>query len=159
MKRVNAILGHPLFLQRLGRLEELEADRPFCRHDLAHLLDVARLMWIAALEEGRALDRERIYAAALLHDIGRADQIERGVPHEEAGAQLAAQILPEAGFSPDELADVLDAIRAHRGGTGARSELGDLLYRADKAGRPCWRCAAREMCNWPEEKKNAGITR
>ena len=49
MKRINAIMRHPLFVQQLTLLEELEAQRPFCRHDLTHLLDVARLMWIDVL--------------------------------------------------------------------------------------------------------------
>ena len=75
MKRVNAILRHPLFEQKLRLLDELEAERIFCRHDLTHLMDVARLMWIDVLEKGLGIDRELVYAAALLHDLGRADQI------------------------------------------------------------------------------------
>lgn len=159
MRRVNAILRHPAFAERLNRLEVLEEERRFCRHDLTHLLDVARLMWIEVLESGAQFDRELVYAAALLHDIGRADQMERGVPHEEAGARLAARILPEAGFAPEEVSEVLEAIRSHRGGSGERRDLAALLYRADKASRSCWRCAARGDCNWPEDRKNAGIAR
>lgn len=161
MNRVNAILHHPLFVSRLERLEQLEANRSFCRHGLDHLLDVARLMWIASLEEGLGLDREVVYAAALLHDIGRGDQLERGVPHEEAGAALAAELLPQAGFSEEEAQEIRSAIQFHRGSGGARerSPLGALLYRADKQCRPCWRCKARKACNWPEERKNTGITR
>ena len=52
MKRVDAILRHPLFEEKLHLLDELEAERAFCRHDLTHLLDVARLMWIDVLERG-----------------------------------------------------------------------------------------------------------
>ena len=161
MKRINAILRHPLFVQQLTLLEELEAQRPFCRHDLTHLLDVARLMWIVVLEQGLALDRETVYAAALLHDIGRAEQIRRGIPHEDAGAMLAEKILPDAGFDAEETEAVIAAIRCHRGGApeNARAQLGELLYRADKACRLCWRCGVREACNWPEERKNAGIAR
>ena len=36
--------------------------------------NVARLMYIYALEEHLELPKELIYAAALLHDIGRAQQ-------------------------------------------------------------------------------------
>ena len=161
MKRINAILRHPLFVQQLTLLEELEAQRPFCRHDLTHLLDVARLMWIDVLEQGLALDRETVYAAALLHDIGRAEQIRRGIPHEQASAALAESILPDAGFSAEETEAVIAAIRSHRGSApeNARAQLGELLYRADKACRLCWCCGVREACNWPEERKNAGIAR
>ena len=161
MKRVNAILRHPLFEEKLRLLDELEAERVFCRHDLTHLLDVARLMWIDVLERGLAIDRDAVYAAALLHDLGRAEQIQRGIPHEQASAALAESILPDAGFTAEEIAAVIAAIRSHRGSASAdaRAQLGEILYRADKACRLCWRCDAREACNWPEERKNAGIAR
>lgn len=158
MKRVNAIVHHPVFAARLKRLEELEAERVFCRHDLTHLLDVARLMWIDVLEGQLPLDREVVYAAALLHDIGRTDQIEHGIPHDQAGAELAARILPEAGFSPEEAGQILQAIRGHRA-DGSEDILGKLLYRSDKASRACWCCGAKGECNWSEEKKNWDLTR
>ena len=82
MKRVDAILRHPLFEEKLRLLDELEAERAFCRHDLTHLMDVARLMWIDVLEQGLAIDRDVVYAAALLHDLGRVEQIQHGIPHE-----------------------------------------------------------------------------
>ena len=161
MKRINAILRHPLFVQQLTLLEEVEAQRPFCRHDLTHLLDVARLMWIDVLEQGLDMDRDVVYAAALLHDLGRTEQIQNGVPHEQASAFLAEKILPDAGFTAEETKTVIAAIRGHRGSTpaDARETLGEILYRADKACRLCWRCDARAACNWPEERKNAGIAR
>ena len=161
MRRINAILRHPLFEGTLDLLCGLEAERAFCRHDLTHLLDVARLMWIEVLEQGLALDRDAVYAAALLHDLGRAEQMQRGIPHEQASAALAEKILPDAGFDADETKAVIAAIRGHRGSApaDARNALGEILYRADKACRLCWRCDAREACNWPEERKNAGVAR
>ena len=161
MKRVNAILRHPLFAEKLRLLNELEAERIFCRHDLTHLLDVARLMWIDVLEQGLDMDRDVVYAAALLHDLGRTEQIQNGVPHEQASAFLAEKILPDAGFTAEETKTVIAAIRCHRGSapSDAREMLGEILYGADKACRLCWRCGARAACNWPEERKNAGIAR
>ena len=161
MKRVNAILRHPLFAEKLRLLDTLEAERAFCRHDLTHLLDVARLMWIDVLERGLEIDRDVVYAAALLHDLGRAEQMQSGIPHEDAGAMLAEKILPDAGFDAEETEAVIAAIRSHRGSApeNARAQLGELLYRADKACRLCWCCGVREACNWPEERKNAGIAR
>ena len=38
---------------------------------MVHFLDVARIGTIIALEEGLKIDREWIYAAALLHDCGK----------------------------------------------------------------------------------------
>lgn len=52
MPRVDALVCHPRFARDLAHLEELERDRPWCRHGLSHLLDVARIMWIAVLEHG-----------------------------------------------------------------------------------------------------------
>ena len=158
MKTVNAILRHPVFSEHLARLEALEETRIFCRHGLPHLLDVARMMWIAALERQLPLSRDVVYAAALLHDLGRVEQIEEGLPHHQASAALAARILPEAGFSEGEIAQIQDAITSHRSDGGDHT-LGQLLYWADKKSRDCWVCDAKEACNWPHEKKNWGITR
>ena len=158
MDRVNAILEHPVFSEHLTRLETLEQTRIFCRHDLSHLLDVARMMWIAALEGQLPLNREVVYAAALLHDLGRVEQLQKGTPHDQASAELARQLLPEAGFCAEEIRQIQDAILAHRA-DGGENALGRLLYRADKRCRRCWQCGARDACNWPDEKKNWEITR
>ena len=46
MKRVNAILHHPLYRRCYGRLEELERERIFCCHQMPHLLSVAGIAYI-----------------------------------------------------------------------------------------------------------------
>ena len=158
MDRVNEIMRHPVFSEHLTRLETLEQTRYFCRHGLPHLLDVARMMWIAALERQLPLSREMVYATALLHDLGRVEQIEEGIPHHQASAQLAARILPDAGFGKEEIARIQDAIASHRS-DGGENILGQLLYWADKKSRACWMCPAKDDCNWPDEKKNWEITR
>lgn len=158
MDRVNEILRHPVFSEHLTRLDTLEQTRYFCRHGLPHLLDVARMMWIAALERQLPLSREVVYATALMHDLGRVEQIEEGIPHHQASAQLAARILPDAGFKDAEIALVQAAIASHRS-DGGENILGQLLYWADKKCRACWMCPAKEECNWPDEKKNWEITR
>ncbi len=93
MKRVNAIWEHPVFQAYYKRLQELEADRIFCRHQLEHLLDTARIAYIQNLEEHLGLEKEWIYAASLLHDVGKCCQYEEGIPHEVASAQIAEKIL------------------------------------------------------------------
>ncbi len=93
MKRVQEIWEHPLYQQNLKELTQLEADRIFCRHTPEHFLDVARLAYIFSLERGISCPRELIYCTALLHDIGRAEQILSGQPHDEAGARIAETIL------------------------------------------------------------------
>ena len=142
----------------MDEIARLEQDRVFCRHDRAHLLDVARLAYMENLERGLGVDKELIYAAALLHDIGRHLQYTKNIPHDEAGAQLAEIIMAACGFSPAEREEVAQAILQHRGG-GARSRdgLAALRYRADKASRACLICAAEPKCNWSREKKNMTI--
>lgn len=163
MPRVDAIWRHPAFQKHLATITSAERDRRFCRHDLTHLMDVARIMWIGNLEQGFGLDRELVYACALLHDIGRAAQYETGEPHEEAGVRIAGEILgtvdESRAFSAAEREMLLDAISGHRGSTvrADAAPLARLLKAADKASRPCFACPVRTECYWPEETKNLAV--
>lgn len=155
MERIHRLQRHPLFQEQLSLLQEAEQSRVFCGHSMEHLLAVARLMRIYSLEQGDGLDKALIYAAALLHDIGRYEQLTRGTPHQEAGARMAGLILPDCGFSPAETARVQAAIASHR--TAAEQTADPLsahLYRADKRSRCCFCCPAADACNWPDQKKN-----
>ena len=161
MKRVNAIFRHPLYQTYYRQLEEAEQGRIFCRHQMTHLLDVARIAYIRSLEEGLGLDREVIYAAAVLHDIGKVLQYEEGIPHEITGEKIAAEILDglagENAFSETEKAMILTAIRGHRKLRDEPEVLERLLYESDKASRMCFACPAEPQCDWSEEKKNKEI--
>lgn len=156
MEWVEAIRRHPRFQEEYARLWAAEENRVFCRHTMEHLLAVARLMYIYNLEEGAGLSKELIYAAALLHDVGRYQQIAEGTPHHIAGARLAGEILTDCGFSPEERQQIQEAILAHRAGNGG-SLLAAYLYRGDKRSRACFACPAEPECNWPDEKKNMQI--
>lgn len=162
MPRVDAVWRHPLFQGELARIVEMERERRFCRHGLVHLLDVARIMRIAALEQGLELPRDVLYATALLHDIGRAAERETGEPHDVAGVRIAGEILGTVGegrsFSEEERRAMLRAIGAHRERAEvAREPLSALLFAADKASRACFACPARPECAWPEEKMNLSV--
>lgn len=158
MKRVNEILNHDLFLEHLYANERAEAERKFCHHDMVHFLDVARIGEIINQEEGLGLNREWIYAAALLHDCGKHVQYERGTPHELASAEIAPEILRECGFDNLETDVIIDAIRSHRDGqVVSEPNLKGVLYRADKASRACFACKAERDCNWKNDKKNMSI--
>ncbi len=161
MPRVDAVLASPVYRRERARLDALERERPFCRHGLAHLIDTARIMWILSLERGCGLDREVVYATAMLHDIGKARQYEDGEPHELAGERLAGEILdglaPDVAFAPDERAAMLGAIRGHRRLRAGAGALERLLYQADKASRPCFACPVRGECSWPEGKMNGEL--
>ena len=155
MDRINRIVSHPLWRETVKDIQELEKTRIFCGHNVAHFMDVARLCEIENLRDQLGISREMIYAAALLHDIGRAKQYREGIPHDVAGAALAEEILRDCGFDEAEIREITGAISRHRSReTGEKQDLAGLLYRADKAARLCRFCEAQAECNWSPEKKN-----
>lgn len=156
MERIDAILQDERFISGLKRIQELEAERIFCCHGLDHLLDVARIAWIIAMEQKLTIRKETIYAAALLHDLGRFRQYEEGIPHHLASAELAREILPDVGFGAEETEQIEEAIRLH-GNSSQGNELTELLYRADKLSRNCFQCSVQEQCKWEPEKRNQTI--
>ena len=160
MDRINRILEHPIFIECLRLNEMAEADRCFCHHDIEHLCAVARIAMLLNLAEGLGLKKDIVYAAAFLHDCGRYKQYENGIPHNEAGAEIAEKILSECGYTVEEKALITVAIRTHRGSSNnsRESALEDILYRADKMSRNCSFCKAYDKCNWPEELKGRPFT-
>lgn len=158
MERIDKILKHALFLYHLAENEKAEEERQFCHHDMIHFLDVARIAEIINLEEGLGLNREWIYAAALLHDCGKHVQYEDGTPHEVASARIAPEILRDCGFEKAEADKIVEAIWSHRDEKIATEpDLRGVLYRADKASRACFACKAEAECNWKDGKKNLVI--
>jgi uncharacterized protein len=208
MKRINKILCHPDFTGTIKHLETLETDRIYCKHGLSHLLDTARIAALLQYQDAqnvrtaqdvpavynvqtaqstKSFDLELIYAAALLHDIGRVLQYEQNLPHETAGLPLAEKILKDCDFTASEQKLILDAVLFHRGevpssvgetspgavpssGTGSSPEpqetdeikkdadrLRILLHTADRLSRNCFACKASDSCYWQESRKNKGI--
>ena len=92
------------------------------RHSMVHFLDVARIGTIIALEEGLKINREWIYAAALLHDCGKHEQYENGIPHEQASARIAPEILKACGFNDEETGVIVTAISRHRDPEAAKEK-------------------------------------
>lgn len=158
MKRIQALLMDPLFQECYKRTEKVEKNRIYCRHQMTHLLDTARIAYIMCLENNIATDREVIYAAAILHDIGKYAQYEEGIPHEEESERIAGRILnglPEnCRFSEDEIRQILTAVRGHRKLRRDPELLEYILYKSDKASRACFACPAERQCSWDTEKKN-----
>lgn len=160
MKEIEAIRQHPLYVSYYGRLMEAEKGRRFCCHGMEHFLDVARIAYIFNLEGNLGIRKEVIYAAALLHDIGKSRQYEEGIPHEKASAKIAGVILgelPEGYFSGEEVKKILQAILGHRKMRAEMGNLERLLYVSDKRSRMCFACASEPECDWEPEKKNLEI--
>ena len=155
MDRVNKILEHPLYKSKFNKIQELEKTREFCNHTMEHFIDVARIAYIINLEECMGLKKDIIYAAALLHDIGRADEYENGISHSKAGSIIANSILSSINeFEENEINDIISAIKEHRSMCEHTTNLGMLIYKSDKLSRCCFNCKSNEKCNWSEDKKN-----
>mgnify|MGYP000612234391 CR=1 FL=1 len=99
---------------------------------MVHFLDVARLAYVLDLEEQLTIPKERIYATALLHDIGRHIQYEQEIPHSKAGVPIAEKILKDCGFEETERTEMLTAIARHGDKTAAAEK---KSKRADLPGR------------------------
>lgn len=158
MERIRQIMKHPLYITNQKRIDEMENSRIFCRHGMEHALDVARLMYIFALERQVDVSKDVIYATALLHDIGRAIEYEKKHPHHEAGGELAERILQDCTFTDKERVEIVQAIQSHKHNRktyeGA-DNLQSLLYEADKRSRACYSCKASEECYWESDKRNS----
>lgn len=112
-----------------------------------------------------------LYAAAFLHDIGRACQYEDGTPHAKASRALALRILPDAGFTEAEQNVILCLIDTHQSKQSDETSqsqdsdyeqwlawLSRLFCEADRQSRDCYCCPAAESCYWPQERRNCYIT-
>lgn len=161
MPRLNSVWNHALYQKYYKENEEIEKDRMFCCHQISHLLDVARIAYIKNLEDDMGLEKELIYTAAILHDIGKALQYKQKIPHEVAGEEIAREILetlPENNaFTQEEQDWILEAVRGHRRKCAGMTEAACLFYESDKRSRNCFACPVSEMCNWNEEEKNKEI--
>jgi uncharacterized protein len=109
------------------------------------------------LEEKLGLEPELIYAAALLHDIGRAVSYQTSEEHHLASVRNSRSILLATGFSGKETELILEAISKHNT-TGKEAEgLSYVIYRADKLSRRCFDCEVYDECYWKKEEKNKGV--
>lgn len=157
MKNTNKIVLSKIYRDYLNELEGLERDRFFCRHNYEHFISVARICYILKLEEGVDVDKDLIYATALLHDLGRVLEIKEGINHAIGSVDIAREILEITDFSLEEKNRILSCISYHRTKDAAEDEFFNIFYRADKLSRPCFRCPAYDECNWSYEKKNHEI--
>lgn len=158
MDRIQEIIRHPKYQFHIEEIRKAEADRIFCLHDMSHFLDVARIAMILNQEEHLEIPKDIVYATGLLHDIGRAREYQDGTAHEMESARLAPAILKDTGFTGQEIERIVKAIADHRTKEiASNQDLSGIIYRADKASRPCFACAVCSMCKWPDAKKNLRI--
>lgn len=153
MELIYKILQHPKFIKYLKLNAKEEKQRKFCHHDLQHALDVARVAYIISMEKGLNLDKELIYVAALLHDIGKWKQYREKLDHALEGAILAEDILRDIGVNEQQIELILEAISDHRNKSEKKTPLSEVLYAGDKACRLCISCKNIKECNRFENGK------
>ncbi|MGR6837167.1 HD domain-containing protein [Syntrophomonas erecta] len=166
MKRVELLINDSLYNEYMRRIEEEEREAKFCHHDFHHHLDVSRIAYILVLEHndlkyfikecgltGKLAAKEVIYAAGLLHDIGKWKEYKAGVDHAVYGSRLARDILPRAFFNPNEVDIICRAIYEHRNISKDMSFLGERLHRADNLSRNCSECEYRSQCTKVKNKE------
>ena len=154
MYRIKLIIDHPLFSSYLEKNVKSESGRPFCKHNMEHFLDVARIAYIINQEKSLDFDKEIIYATALLHDITKWKQYLDNEAHNVSAIRPAELILKQSGFSSEEIKIISQAILNHRTESIDEKSLDFLIYRSDKLSRPCFSCENAKECNWSEKKKN-----
>lgn len=116
---------------------------------------MARIAYIKNLEEKLGYDKEVIYGAALLHDLGRVSEYEENIPHHVGGISIAKEILHETSYTDIEIDLILKAIGNHRNKNA--DGLSEILYLSDKKSRNCFLCESQKECNWSTEKRNKNI--
>jgi len=154
MPRVDAILHDEEYRSYLEKNKKAERDRQYCRHDMTHLLDVCRVGYAMILERKLPYTKELMYAAGLLHDVGRWVQVSEGVDHAKAGAVMAEPILKRCGFSKEESQVIVQAIACHRE-QNHPDEFSKVLYDADKQSRPCFACPEIASCKRFKDQREA----
>jgi uncharacterized protein len=157
IERITKILNNKVFNEYLKKNEIAERERIYCKHDLKHFIDVARIAYILNLENKSGFHKELIYAAALLHDITKWQQYEDGTPHNVSAAEVSEIILKSCEFHKEEIKICRNAIYKHRKLENETEAFAKLLYQADKLSRFCFLCKAKDCCNWSPEKMNNNI--
>ncbi len=158
MKQVNQIVQMKEYRECYDAIWQLEMERPYCKHNMGHFLDVARIACMMKEERGLSIPREAIYMVGILHDIGRHLQYTEGIPHEKASAKIARYLLETIAYDPSSTEEIVKAIENHRNKKVANTNtFAGIIYDADKASRACYACKVQEKCDWSQEKKNLEI--
>ena len=102
----------------------------------AHTYDHSRRVLSIAMAIGKkaGADLRVLGAAALLHDIGRTKEKELNISHSVLSGDMCRDLLADLGYTPDEVEQVVMAIRTHRYTEGLEptSLEGMILSDADK---------------------------
>lgn len=126
--------GEPLFedVRREGVLNlarRYGMDNPHSRHVASLALGMFDALAKVGVHEGDRRERELLWAASMLHDIGMS--VDYDDHHKHSRYLILSAGLP--GFSPTEVAIVAQAARYHRKGMPEPGTLGPLFGKGDAA--------------------------
>ncbi len=118
------------------RLEEFAKEHLDASSGGAHTLDHVKRVYGLAMALGRELSANLrvLGAAALLHDVGRLQELKTGISHSILSGEMSRGILTQLGYSLDEIEQVVNTIKTHRFSENIRptSLEGEILSDADK---------------------------
>jgi len=101
----------------------------FIYHDLAHTLDVYRAAThLANLSDIAGHDLVLLQTAALYHDVGLVEIIDK---HEEKGVEIVNAVLPEYGYSKNDIDIISKMIMSTKLPQSPKTILAELLCDAD----------------------------
>jgi exopolyphosphatase/guanosine-5'-triphosphate,3'-diphosphate pyrophosphatase len=103
-------------------------DNPHIDHVVALSLQMFDALAAAGAHPGDPAERELLWAAAMLHDIGMT--VDYDDHHKHSRYLILNAGLP--GFSPGEVALIAQAVRYHRKGTPGFGELAPLMEEGDR---------------------------
>ena len=162
-EKIKAILNHEEFIKRNELIDMYEMDREFCLHNLQHFLDTSRITYILVLEKDQYKNlfpgkdagevKDLVYAAGLLHDLGRVEQYTEGIDHALISSRIARDIMEDIGFALEDIKIACQAIGEHRKYNEFNSAFGRKLYEGDKLSRQCKGCKVIDECKIELEYK------
>lgn len=123
------MIDFPKAKQYIINLLESDLSKGFLYHDLAHTLDVfnsaTRLGEMAGLGKHDLL---LLKTAALYHDVGLIYATDG---HEKKGVEVIKEVLPEFGYSDEDLEEIASMILATQIPQNPSNKLEELLCDAD----------------------------
>lgn len=112
----------------LNKLDE-ELDPRMTYHNSGHTLDVMiSAMRLAEMEKVNGYEKDLLRSAALIHDTG---MLRTYSDHEDASCEIGREILPQFGYSEEEVEKIIEMIMSTKLPQSAKNISEKILCDAD----------------------------